>query len=111
MYGYCSRLPEVESVLTKLTQQQQVWVQVGIPDRIHYLQRCLDATLAIAPDWVKAICEAQGIDPAASLAGEAWLTGPVAVLMNLRQLIHALEAGGCPSPVRVRQHQNGQRAV
>ncbi|NCJ08082.1 aldehyde dehydrogenase family protein [Synechococcales cyanobacterium C] len=108
MYGNCSHLPEVESVLTKLPQQQQIWVQIGIPDRIHYLQQCLDATLAIAPLWANAICAAQGIDSTDPLAGEAWLTGPVAVLMNLRQLIDALEAGGCPSPVRTRQDHSGQ---
>ena len=64
--------------------------------------------MAVADDWADAACRAKGIDPHSSLAGEEWIAGPVATLLNLRLLIRSLQAGGQPPPVRLSQRPDGQ---
>ncbi|HIK17713.1 MAG TPA: aldehyde dehydrogenase family protein [Leptolyngbyaceae cyanobacterium M33_DOE_097] len=100
-------LEMADAIAQRLAARKTEWVNVSCSDRINYLQGCVDATLAVAEEWATLACQAKGIDPTAPLAGEEWIVGPAGVLGNLRQLIHALEAGGQPKPVSLTE-RNGQ---
>jgi acyl-CoA reductase-like NAD-dependent aldehyde dehydrogenase len=100
-------LVQADAIAAQLHLRKDVWVNVSVPDRIAYLQRCLDGVMALAPEWASAACHAKGIDPASTLAGEEWLIGPTATIAGLRSLILTLEAKGQPKPVRLRSC-NGQ---
>ncbi|MBC7970263.1 MAG: aldehyde dehydrogenase [Verrucomicrobia bacterium] len=97
-------LAQADAIATQLHQRKDAWVNVSIPDRITYLQRCLDGVRAVAPEWATAACHAKGIDPASTLAGEEWFVGPTATIAGLRSLMLTLEAKGQPKPVRLRSH-------
>ena len=100
-------LEQADAIVACLTEHKERWLHVSIPDRILYLQRCLEDVKAVAPEWAAAACSAKGIDPAATLAGEEWFAGPIATMAYLRSLMTALKANGQPPPVQ--QHlQNGQ---
>lgn len=97
-----------DRALLTLTQQKEVWLHVSIPERITYLQQCLDGVNQVAAGWTTAACLAKDIDPASALAGEEGLVGPVATLANLRQLIRSLAAHGQLCPPAVFTRPDGQ---
>jgi Aldehyde dehydrogenase family len=101
-------LAQADQICRRLSSQKQAWVKVDIPARIAYLQACLRDVVAIAPDWVEISCALKGIDPGSNLAGEEWLIGPVATVINLRQLIQSLAAGGQLPPLGWRTRPDGQ---
>ncbi len=98
----------IDLEVAELCSHADNWTKVSIVQRLVYLQSCLDRAIAIAPAWTVAACQAKGIDPQSTLAGEEWLAGCVATVRNLRLLITSLQAGGQPSPPRIERRQNGQ---
>ncbi len=64
--------------------------------------------MAVSAPWAIAANTAKGIDPNSSLAGEDWLTGPVATLLTLQGLIKTLEANGCRQPIAIASRPDGQ---
>lgn len=97
----------LDEAITTLAERKQVWVQLSLEDRLAYLHRCIDDVMSVGEAWAEAACCAKGIDPNSALAGEEWIAGPVATLMNLRQLITALEAKGQPKPISVSHRPDG----
>jgi hypothetical protein len=97
---------QADAAIARLVEHQDAWVALSLVDRITYLQCCLTDVRAVAAAWVEAACAAKGLDPA--LAGEEWLSGPVATLANLRLLIQTLKANGQPQPTEVKIRSNGQ---
>lgn len=102
-------LEQAEAIAARLSERKDRWLHVSIPDRLLYLQRCLEDVKAVAPEWAAAACRAKGIDPAATLAGEEWFVGPTATMAYLRSLMTALKAKGQPPPVR--QHWQNEQWV
>jgi Aldehyde dehydrogenase family len=72
------------------------------------LQRCIKGVMSVAEDWARAACVAKGIDPDSSLAGEEWLVGAAATLVNLQLLIKTLRANGQPRPGKVSRRSSDQ---
>jgi Aldehyde dehydrogenase family len=101
---------QADQQLTRLTDRASDWRSVGIADRIALLEQCIQGVLAVAEPWASASCRLKGLDPAAVLAGEEWMVGPVATVMALQAMIATLQAQGQPSPVRTRV-QNSQTVV
>lgn len=101
-------MAEADQISHTLAKKKQDWVAVDIPARIAYLQHCLRDIVALADDWVKISCDLKGIDPNSNLAGEEWMAGPVATVINLQQLIQALAAHGHPQPLGWRTRTDGQ---
>jgi acyl-CoA reductase-like NAD-dependent aldehyde dehydrogenase len=99
---------QVDRQLESLASRKHAWAAVSRCDRIQYLEHCIEGVMAVADAWAEAACRAKGIDPQSSLAGEEWVAGPVATLLNLRLLIRSLQAGGQPPPVRLSQRPDGQ---
>jgi acyl-CoA reductase-like NAD-dependent aldehyde dehydrogenase len=101
-------LPTIDLAVNKLANQRDKWARVTIAKRIAYLQDCVDRTLSIAKVWADAGCQAKGIDPTTSLAGEEWVAGPISTVRNLRLLIAALQANGRPQPPKIERREHGQ---
>jgi Aldehyde dehydrogenase family len=99
---------EIDRVIVSLNSHRDKWAQTTILQRLDYLQLCLDSTIVVAPKWAIAACNAKGIDPQSSLAGEEWLAGPISVVRNLRLLMTTLQANGQLSPAQIRQREDGQ---
>jgi acyl-CoA reductase-like NAD-dependent aldehyde dehydrogenase len=99
---------KIDRVIANLHQHRSNWEQTSIPQRIAYLQDCLDRTLTIAEAWTKAACQAKGIDPESALAGEEYLAGPISVIRNIRLLMTTLQAGGQLPPSKIWQREDGQ---
>ena len=97
---------EANAAIAHLVSRKDAWVEVSLSDRRDYLQRCLVDVRAVAEAWVDAACAAKGLGP--ELAGEEWLSGPVATLSNLRLLLKTLKAKGQPQPIAVKSRSNGQ---
>lgn len=83
-------------------------MQTSISDRIAYLRQCVDRVMTVAEPWAIAANIAKGIDPQSALAGEDWLTGPVAILLTLQGLIKTLEANGQLKPPEIARRADGQ---
>jgi acyl-CoA reductase-like NAD-dependent aldehyde dehydrogenase len=99
---------EIDRVIASLHSHRDRWVETSICQRLTYLQDCLDRTLNIAPTWATAGCEAKGIDPNSTLAGEEWIAGPIATVRNIRLLMTTLAANGQLPPPKISQRQDGQ---
>ena len=98
----------IDRAVTDLHNQRDRWVQVNISQRLAYIQDCLNSTVAIADAWTSATCQAKGIDPQTSLAGEEWIAGPISTVRNLRLLMTSLQADGQLKPAKIERRQNGQ---
>jgi acyl-CoA reductase-like NAD-dependent aldehyde dehydrogenase len=101
-------LSQVDAIALGLANRKQQWLTVNIPQRIDYLRRCVAGVQAVAAEWVKISCQIKGIDFNSNLAGEEWMAGPFATLVNLQQLVQALQANGQPQPIGWRTAANGQ---
>lgn len=106
--GRATSFESADALISRLANRKNTWVQLGIPERIAYLHRCIDGVQAVAAPWVEATCRAKGIAPSDSLAGEEWMAGLMPTLRNLQLLIQALKAGGQPQPERWRTREDGQ---
>ena len=98
----------LDPVVARVSSTRDAWVRVGIPERVALLEQSIRGVLSVAEDWVKAACQAKGIDPRSSLAGEEWISGPMTTTRSLRLLSEAIAAGGAPKPMRVRTRPDGQ---
>jgi hypothetical protein len=97
-----------DALISRLAKSKNAWIQIGIPERITYLRRCLEDVQKVAARSVEVSCRAKGIDPSKPLAGEEWMSGPMVVMRNLRLLIQTLEADSQPKPKRWRTRPDGQ---
>jgi acyl-CoA reductase-like NAD-dependent aldehyde dehydrogenase len=98
----------IDETLASLQHRRSDWVQVSVPDRLVYLQSCLDRTLLVTEAWTTAVCQAKGIDPSSTLAGEEWIAGPISIVRNLRLLMTSLQADGQLAPARIDRRDDGQ---
>jgi acyl-CoA reductase-like NAD-dependent aldehyde dehydrogenase len=101
-------IDEVDRRVARVVAKKDEWVKIGIPQRITYLRRCLDGVMKVARRWVEDGCRLKGIPLGDSLEGEEWLAGPMSTVRNIRLFIQALEAGGQPTPPKVRKRDDGQ---
>jgi acyl-CoA reductase-like NAD-dependent aldehyde dehydrogenase len=92
------------------------WAQLPVAARIALLRRCLDGYVRTADEVVSQSCRAKGHDPESVRSGEEWLSGPVAVVRQIRLFIETLsdiQRTGYPSLPRgaVRRTPTGELAV
>ncbi len=104
-------LEECDKKLARLAARKDDWIKVGIVDRIGYLRKCLDGTMAVAEGWVRDGCKLKGIPAGDKLEGEEWISGPMATVRNIRLLIGALEAGGQPTPPSLTERADGRKVA
>jgi hypothetical protein len=102
---------DLDAAVATLGERASAWTALDVPTRIAVLDELLEDTLAAAPAWALAAAEAKGIARDSTLMGEDWLSGPAAVLSNLRKLRETLEqivATGRPQPPELRVAESGQ---
>jgi hypothetical protein len=90
----------LDPVVDRVAAHKDAWVRVGIPERIALLRDAIAGVVRVSEEWVRAGCQAKGLDPHGPLAGEEWISGPMTTVRNIRLLIEALKEGGAPRPVR-----------
>jgi acyl-CoA reductase-like NAD-dependent aldehyde dehydrogenase len=98
----------LDAALASLQNRRSDWVKVSVPERLGYLQSCLDRTLSVAEAWTTAACQAKGIDPGSPLAGEEWIAGPISIVRNIRLSMTSLQADGQLAPARIDRRDDGQ---
>lgn len=86
-----SRIPAtpksgLDSALRTLTETKETWTTWTAKERARLLDQLLTSFANVAPRWVEACLEAEGIPPANPTAAEEWLAGPYLVLRNLQLL-------------------------
>ncbi|MAE28575.1 MAG: aldehyde dehydrogenase family protein [Planctomycetota bacterium] len=104
----------VDQVVEEVRRGTAALGTFGIPQRVSLIDRLRRDTLAVADDWVRAGCEAKGLDPASGAAAEEWLGGPTTVLRNLRLLrdtLTGLARTGRPALKRGEVARRGGRTV
>ncbi len=106
--GLATDFDEIDRAITRLCSHREQWAQTTIPQRLIYLQDCLDRTIAVAEAWTNAACEAKGIDPQSPLAGEELMAGAIATVRNLRLLMTTLQANGQLKPSKITRREDGQ---
>src|SRR6266567_203505 len=104
-------MPDVDTKVARVAARKDDWPKVGLVDRIGYLRRCLDGVAEVAEEWVRDGCRLKGIPAGDPLEGEEWLAGPMTTARNLRLLIHALQAGGQPTPPAIHERPDGHKVA
>lgn len=99
---------QVNAIVSRLAARKHEWPRIGTRERAALLDRCVKSTLGISREWVRAACEAKGIDPASPRAGEEWLGGPMTTIRNVRLLADAMRADGEPGLPSVSARPDGQ---
>jgi acyl-CoA reductase-like NAD-dependent aldehyde dehydrogenase len=106
----------LDQAVGELAERAQAWAGLPVPARIDLVRRCLEAQRSVAEPMVRAACRAKGLDFDTPASVEEWLSGPVAIVRNLRLLAEALagiQSSGAPAlaPDAVRRLPGGQLAV
>ncbi|HEX4955125.1 MAG TPA: aldehyde dehydrogenase family protein [Thermoanaerobaculia bacterium] len=103
---------DLDRAVARLAAAKQRWLRVNAADRGRLLEAVQESFAGVAPRWVEACLEAEGIPPAHPMAAEEWLAGPYLVLRNLRLLRESLAEiarGRRPRiPGRVAKRPSGQ---
>lgn len=99
---------QIDALVARLAAKKHDWVRIGTAQRADYLERCIVKTRSVGREWVRAACEAKGIDLKSPRAGEEWLGGPMTTMRNLRLLAEAMRQGGEPSIPRTWTRPDGQ---
>ena len=105
---------EVDAAVAELRDHTKTWVDTPIAERITMLRQAMQDTLDAAPAWALAGAVHKGIDRDSPHMGEDWVSGPYAVIRNLRLLAETLEdiqATGRPQPPGIRTRPDGQVVV
>lgn len=104
-------MAQVNAIVARLAARKNDWPKVGTRERAALLEKCIERTLGISREWVRAACEAKGIQPGTPREGEEWLGGPMTTMRNLRLLADAMRAGGQPTIPKVTTRADGQEVA
>jgi acyl-CoA reductase-like NAD-dependent aldehyde dehydrogenase len=106
---------DLDRKVWRLREAAERFAREPVVKKLGWLYQVRERVARAAERWAAATCEHTRIDPNASVAGEAWILGPVATLRMLRLLSAALsdiQRAGVPRlPGKVRTLDNGQLAV
>ena len=98
----------IDALVDGLAAKKDAWVSTTEQRRIQLLRRCIERTLDVSEEWVRAACRAKGIDEHGPRGGEEWLAGPMPVVRNLRLLAEAIAEGGAPRMKGLQKRSDGQ---
>lgn len=101
-------LEEVDALVSRLASKKDWWIRTTHQYRAQILRSCIDRTVAVAEDWVRAACRAKGIDLRGPRALEEWAAGPMTTIRNLRLLAQTLDQGGEARLPGLTQRPDGQ---
>jgi len=84
-------LEEADRIVDRLAANKQAWVDTPVPTRIEILAEMRRRVWEVAEEWVEAGSKARGFTLDDPTSGEEWLTGPTALLLNIRMLERSLK--------------------
>ena len=101
----------LDVVVDEVADHATVWARTGASARADLLQQVITDTMAVADEWLAAACEAKGLTPGTTEAGEELFTGIGTFVRMARLLRDALRdiakdgkpafAGPCARPPTV----------
>lgn len=94
-------LEAIDAELKTLKDNARPFARLSPSQRAALVRACIPRVLSVAEAWVRAACEAKGLDFNGPASSEEWLAGPMATVRNLRLLAESLEAigrTGTPGP-------------
>jgi aldehyde dehydrogenase (NAD(P)+) len=83
---------ELDTVIAELAVGEFRWAKTALTERIAWLDEVSTAVTKEAEHWVRVAGRVKGLDPASSLMGEEWISGPYVLLTSLTALKHSLAA-------------------
>ncbi len=109
-------IADLDLAVAGLVKARDRFAQSSIAERITLLDALIQGTVDASDALVRAACELKGIPFDSPLAAEEWLAGPMAIVLNMRQLKGTLEdiqEHGEPTlaPSRLRTRSDGQVVV
>lgn len=81
----------VDQALVELRDNARGFARLAPRDKARLLRDVLGRVEGAAARMVEASCQAKGIDPRSTLAGEEWFGGPVTIVSNVAALADALD--------------------
>ncbi|WP_312870286.1 aldehyde dehydrogenase family protein [Gordonia asplenii] len=87
-----SSLAAVDQAITDLAQGERRWAALSLRDRADLLDRVRALTVEHSQEWVDAALVIKGLDPASTLVGEEWISGPYALATSLHIVAESLRA-------------------
>jgi hypothetical protein len=105
----------LDAVVVAVAGAAERWAATSAAQRATLLRAVIDSTLAAAPSWLAAACEAKGLDPQSGEAGEELFSGVGTFVRMARTLAESLEqiatAGRPQFPGPVREATDGRLIV
>ncbi len=106
---------ELDAVVTLVADHAPGWAKTGAAARAELLQQVIDDTMAAEQAWLSAACEAKGLAPGTTEAGEELFTGIgtfVRMARLLRDSLRDIAKEGKPAvPGPVREAPDGRLRV
>jgi aldehyde dehydrogenase (NAD(P)+) len=96
----------IDEDLEILSRHKREWARMPVAAKVEHLRVLARNTASQAARWVRAACDAKGLDRTSPLAGEEWSSGPWALIFGVNQLIKSLEDVAATGAPRL-----GRRAV
>jgi len=96
----------LDAIVEEVADHAASWARTAAAARADLLQRVITDTMAAQDEWLAAACEAKGLKPASTEAGEELFAGVgtfVRMARLLREALRDIDKGGKPSfagPVR-----------
>ena len=106
--------PTVDADLELLSSRAAAWAGLPIGEKRALVAALHEATASVAREWARAACRAKGLDMRSPLAGEEWMSGPMAVLLYttaLGRTLDALAAGRSPVSGRLGRAPGGRTSL
>jgi aldehyde dehydrogenase (NAD(P)+) len=86
-----------------LSRHKDEWANLPVATKVEHLRTLAANTSKVAERWVRAACNAKGLDIESSLAGEEWTSGPWALLFGINRLTETLESVVATGTPRLRR--------
>jgi len=105
----------LDAVVTVVADHAPGWAKTDAATRANLLQDVIDATMAAQDDWLAAACEAKGLEPGSTEAGEELMAGVgtfVRLARLLRDSLRDIAKDGKPHvPGPIRETPDGRLRV
>jgi aldehyde dehydrogenase (NAD(P)+) len=97
------RRARADDDISVLGRHKDGWARLPVASKIDHLHGLAARTAKVAERWVRAACDAKGLDIDSAAAGEEWSSGPWALLFGVNRLAETLEAVRTTGSPRLRQ--------